>query len=158
MGKESTRCKVRDDSACEQNGESRCFRVNLRQPQGQLCRLSLLLLLLPVVMAAVPTSLAPSSAVPGVLQGARPGWLGCATFWARFSPGAAGQVLVGLSPFPTERAEVPQGREGEGRADGAVRMAAVAAGRAGRVSRLSWAVGTGLTLLSRHSNEAPCGY
>lgn len=59
MGKESTRCKVRDDSACEQNGESRRFRVNLRQPQGQLCRLSLLLLL-PVVMAGIPTSLAPS--------------------------------------------------------------------------------------------------
>lgn len=37
MGKESALCKVRDDSACEQNGEFRCFRVSLRQPQGQLC-------------------------------------------------------------------------------------------------------------------------
>lgn len=37
MGKETALCKVRDDSACEQNGESRCFRVSLRQPQGQLC-------------------------------------------------------------------------------------------------------------------------
>lgn len=73
MGKESARCKVRDDSACEQNGESRCFRVSLRQPQGQLCRLSLLL---PVVMADVPTSLAPSCSSSWGAAGSRAGVVG----------------------------------------------------------------------------------
>lgn len=67
MGKESALCKVRDDSACEQNGESRCFRVSLRQPQGQLCWLSLLLLLLPAATAGVPTPLAPRQGF-GLLQ------------------------------------------------------------------------------------------
>lgn len=67
MGKESALRKVRDDSACAQNGESRCFRVTPRQPQGQLCRLCLLLLL-PAAMADIPTPLtAPAAASPGVL-------------------------------------------------------------------------------------------
>jgi len=39
MGKESALHKVRDDSACEQNGEFHCLRVSPRQPQGQRCSL-----------------------------------------------------------------------------------------------------------------------
>lgn len=97
MGKESALCKVRDDSACEQNGESRCFRVSLRQPQGQLCWLSLLLLLLPTAMADVPTPLAPRQGfgllwlqqAPGAPLRAWPGPLDCAVFGAWFSSGSS---------------------------------------------------------------------
>lgn len=59
MGKESARCKVRDDSACEQNGESPCFRVSPRQPQGQLSGFSLLLL--PVQTSPHPCTDIPTS-------------------------------------------------------------------------------------------------
>ena len=96
MGKESALCKVRDDSACEQNGESPCFRVSLRQPQGQLCRLSLLLLL-PTAMADFPTALTPRQGfgllrlqqAPRAPLRAWPGRLGCAVFGARLSSGSS---------------------------------------------------------------------
>lgn len=92
MGKENALCKVRDDSACAQNGESHCFRVSLRQPQGQLCRLSLLLLL-SAAKADIPTPLALRQGFSSLGYSRIPGCCSRAIrmccHWAWFSSGSS---------------------------------------------------------------------